>query len=188
VLPLVLNLIDSAHPHRDERTLTYSQYHLENGKRKLAERRPIAVGIGIAPSAICIHTKGGRLKKARSEEQQVIDAIRDEWQSYSKKHAAIDKRRKRVQMPNERWLTLIRCACCEGLFPREGWIEANHINPVGKLLSTKPEDIAAYRQRMFCKTAEIEPLCKPCHHSKTAMQRQQAKELEKCLSVPDTSQ
>lgn len=92
--------------------------------------------------------------------------------SYSKKFAAIQRAAERVEQESGRYKTLIRCACCSELFPREE-IQANHINPVGALASNKPEDIRAYRQKMFCKVAEIEPLCIPCHRRVTAIQRHQ---------------
>lgn len=126
------------------------------------------------------------MKASRSEIQQTIDAIRKEWMSYRRKHAAIQKRAERIQLPDGRWKTLIRCCSCSGLFPRED-IEADHINPVGPLLSTKPEDVAAYRQRMFCRTSEIAPRCKPCHRSKTTMDRIKQKETKTCTSAHDTS-
>jgi hypothetical protein len=104
--------------------------------------------------------------------QQIVSAIRKEWMSYSKKFAAIQKHAERVLLDNGRWKTLIRCACCGELFDRSD-IQANHINPVGALVSTAPANIAAYRQRMFCKVAEIEPLCIQCHRRTTTNQRKQ---------------
>jgi hypothetical protein len=70
------------------------------------------------------------------------------------------------------------------LFPRSE-IEANHINPVGPLASTSREDVEQYLARMFCKKAEIEPLCKPCHGRKTAINR---KTKETTCPAPDTAQ
>lgn len=119
----------------------------------------------------------------RTERQKIIDATRDEWQSYKRKHAAIQQRAERVLQTDGRWKTLIRCQCCQQLFRREE-IEANHINPVGPLKSTKPEDVAEYRARMFCRTSEIEPLCKPCHRMKTNTHRKQhRKEQYECTSA-----
>jgi hypothetical protein len=72
--------------------------------------------------------------------------------------------------PNGREKTLIRCCGCSALFDRSE-IEANHIRPVGPLVSAEREDVEQYLARMFCKKAEIEPLCKPCHGKKTANYR-----------------
>ena len=117
-----------------------------------------------------------RKKKTPSYEAmtkgQIVSSIRKEWMSYSKKHAAIQKRADTVELEDGRPKTMIRCAHCQDLFRREE-IQANHVNPVGPLASTAPADIAAYRERMFCKVAEIEPLCIPCHRQATALQRKQ---------------
>lgn len=101
---------------------------------------------------------------------QMRDAIRKDWMRYPVKFAAIQQRAERVELPDGRKKTLIRCCGCSGLFPRAE-IEANHINPVGPLASASPEDVEQYLARMFCKKAEIEPLCKPCHGRKTAQHK-----------------
>lgn len=115
-------------------------------------------------------------KKAPSYEDmtkgQIVSAVRKEWMSYSKKFTAIQKRAERIETEEGREKTLIRCAHCQELFRREE-IQANHVKPVGSLASTAPADIEAYRERMFCKPAEIEPLCIPCHRQATTLQRKQ---------------
>lgn len=102
--------------------------------------------------------------------QQIVSSIRQEWMRNSKKFAAIQKQAERIELPDGRMKTLIRCACCGELFRREE-MQANHINPVGTLASTAAADIAAYRERMFCSVREIEALCKSCHQATTNKQR-----------------
>lgn len=114
------------------------------------------------------------MKRLRTPRQQVIDATRKEWMSYGRKHAAIQKRAERVRLPDGRFKTLFRCEHCRELFPRSE-IEANHINPVGTLPSLASEDVAAYRERMFCRASEIEALCRPCHRAHTLAARKAAR-------------
>jgi len=102
--------------------------------------------------------------------RQMRDSIRKDWMRYPVKFAAIQERAERVMLPDGRAKTLIRCCGCSVLFPRSE-IEANHVNPVGPLASASEEDVEQYLARMFCRKAEIEPLCKPCHGRKTAAQR-----------------
>jgi uncharacterized membrane protein len=116
------------------------------------------------------------MKTPRTAVQQLVDATRNEWKSYSKKHAAIQKQAERVTLDDGRQKTLIRCAHCHQLFPRPE-MEANHKKPVGKLLSTKAEDIEAYRDRMFCKVGDINALCLGCHRAETAAQRRNSRTL-----------
>lgn len=99
---------------------------------------------------------------------QIVNKIRKDWSRSDEKHDAIDRCKKRVVLPNEREKTLIRCAHCQGLFPREGgYIEAHHVIPVGQLESTHPRDVAAYKKRMFCGADGIVPLCLDCHAKQT---------------------
>jgi hypothetical protein len=114
--------------------------------------------------------------------QVIIDETRWEWASYSKKHAAIQKQTERVIQDDGRYKTMVRCAHCQNLYPRSS-IEANHKKPVGPLLSVDPDDIAAYRQRMFCKVKDIEALCKPCHRNHTNTTRKENRECKSSLGT-----
>ena len=105
--------------------------------------------------------------------QDVINITRKEWMSFGRKFAAIQQRAVRITQPDGRKKTYIRCAHCHELFKRKE-IQANHKIPVGTLASTSPEDIAAYREKMFCRVAGIEALCTTCHKAETARQRARA--------------
>jgi len=123
-----------------------------------------------------------RRAKVSQEDKKIIDAIRKEWMSDKEKHKAIQRCAEKVDLQDGRKpKTRIRCQCCQGLFRREE-IEANHINPVGPLKSTKPEDVAEYRRRMFCRYYDLEPLCKPCHRKKTNAHRRQQRKEQECTS------
>jgi hypothetical protein len=111
-------------------------------------------------------------KEERSDVQLVIDGVRKDWMTYPKKFAAIQKQAIRVVLPSGRKKTLIQCACCGGLFPRDK-VEANHKYPVGPLADTSEEAVDAYRQRMFCSVRDIEALCKECHRHTTKLQRKE---------------
>lgn len=137
----------------------------------------------MAPSVLPhIHGERMRTRRPRTPIQQITDPIRLEWASYLRKHAAIQKQSERVLQDDGRRKTLIRCEHCQQLFPREE-IEANHKNPVGPLLSTKPDDIAAYRARMFCRVAEIEALCRLCHQAHTRQCRAELRERQRCKQL-----
>lgn len=101
-------------------------------------------------------------KYALMTEREVRDDVKRDWMSYSVKFAAIQERAERVQLPDGRYKTLIRCCGCEGLFVRSE-IQAHHINPIGKLNSTSVEDVEDYIARTFVKKNQIQPLCKSCH-------------------------
>lgn len=113
---------------------------------------------------------GYKRKYAGMTAVQIRNDIRRDWMSYSVKFAAIQARAERIELPDGREKTLIRCACCDELFPRQD-IEAHHINPVGRLESTDPKDVEAFMARMFVRKAEIQPLCIPCHRKATAQHR-----------------
>lgn len=104
--------------------------------------------------------------------EQIRNDVRRDWMRYSVKFAAIQARAERIELPDGRMKTLIRCACCGGLFRREE-IEANHINPVGRLESTDQKDVEAFIARMFVRKSEIQPLCIPCHRKATVQHRTQ---------------
>jgi hypothetical protein len=94
---------------------------------------------------------------------QVINMIRKEWMTCSQKRVAIERCVKRITLPSGRKKSLVECQGCKELFERDE-CNAHHLDPVGPLLSTKPEDIASYRERMFPKACRIAPLCHSCHH------------------------
>lgn len=100
----------------------------------------------------------------------IVSAIRREWMVSSRKFAAIQRSAERVLLDSGRWKTLIRCTHCQQLFDRSE-TQCNHLDPVGALESSKPEDIAAYRQRMFCPVSRLEACCIPCHRQHTKQQR-----------------
>lgn len=109
---------------------------------------------------------------------QIRNDIRRDWMRYSVKFAAIQARAERIELPDGRMKTLIRCACCGDLFRRQD-IQAHHINPAGRLESDDPKDIEAYMARMFVSKSEIQPLCRTCHdkapaHHRTQHQHQEA--------------
>jgi len=125
-----------------------------------------------------------RPRKPRTPIQQVIDQVRSEWMSDPKKHAAIQKRAERIRQADGRMKTMIRCEHCQQLFRRDE-IQANHKKPVGTLLSTRSEDVGDYRERMFCRVAELEALCRPCHQKHTRQYLAELRESKKCK--PSTS-
>lgn len=102
--------------------------------------------------------------------RKIVSSIRKEFMTYRKKFEAIQRHAERIELPGGRYKTLIRCQRCNQLHDRED-IQANHIEPVGKLLSDSAEDIQAYRERMFCHPKLIEPLCRKCHQQLTNEQR-----------------
>lgn len=112
-------------------------------------------------------------KYALMTAEQIRNDVRRDWMRYPVKFAAIQARAERIELPDGRMKTLIRCACCGGLVRREE-IEANHLNPVGRLESTDQKDVEAFMARMFVRKSEIQPLCVPCHHKATAQQRTQS--------------
>lgn len=100
----------------------------------------------------------------------ITSRIRQEWMTYPGKFKAIQRCAERIQLPDGRMKTLIRCQRCFQLHPRKD-IQANHIEPVGALQDTTPEAIEAYKERMFCHYKLIEPLCRKCHQALTYEQR-----------------
>ena len=110
--------------------------------------------------------------------EQIRNDVRRDWMRYPVKFAAIQARAERIELPDGRMKTLIRCACCGDLFRRQD-IQAHHINPAGRLESDDPKDIEAYMARMFVSKSEIQPLCRTCHdkapaHHRTQHQHQEA--------------
>jgi hypothetical protein len=129
-------------------------------------------------------TKGSHMSKKKKQKQQYAykrkyigmtaeqlrNSIRQDWMNDDNKFAAIQSRAERIQIPDGRFKTFIRCCGCSGLFDRKQ-IEAHHINPVGRLESTDRQAVEAFMARMFVKAAQIQPLCVPCHRKVTAQQR-----------------
>ena len=107
----------------------------------------------------------------------IVSAIRKEFMVSSRKFAAIQRSAERVLLDSGRWKTLIRCTHCYQLSNRSE-IQCNHIDPVGPLASTKPEDIGMYRERMFCPVGRLEACCIPCHRQHTQRQRKENEETE----------
>lgn len=93
---------------------------------------------------------------------KITNMIRKEWMTDRQKWKAIQKHVKRVQLPDERWKSLVECQCCKGLFRRDQ-CNAHHLVEVGSLASTSPEDIQAYRDRMFVPHTQLAPWCHQCH-------------------------
>lgn len=127
-----------------------------------------------------------RCVRPRTDIQRITDPIRKTWASYSRKHAALQKRAERVLQPDGRLKTLFRCEHCQKLFRRED-IEANHKVPVGPLASTDPKDIKAYKARMFCRVAEIEALCLPCHRAHTHQYKAELRKTQQRCKPPKTN-
>lgn len=94
---------------------------------------------------------------------QVVSMIRKESMTMKQKWRAIQRHVKRVELPDGRKESLVQCQKCFDLVRRED-AECHHLNEVGQLASTSPEDIAAYRERIFVHARYLAPWCKKCHH------------------------
>ena len=94
---------------------------------------------------------------------KVVNAIRREWNTCDQKRFAIERCVERIELPNGRMKSLVRCQSCSQLVDRQD-AQCHHKNEVGPLASTSPEDIKAYRERMFPGAYLLMPLCADCHH------------------------
>lgn len=104
------------------------------------------------------------LKKYEGKSKtQIVNAIRHEWMTYRQKRVAIERCVRRIELPDGRKKSFVECQGCKELFERHE-CQAHHLDHVGPLLSTAPEDVQAYRERMFPKACRIVPLCDSCHH------------------------
>lgn len=108
-------------------------------------------------------------KEKKKRLRGLVSQIRKEWMSWNKKFQCLQKNAERVELPDGRYKTLIRCQSCLHLHDRKN-IQVHHQQPVGKLLSDSEEDIKAYRQRMFCHPSLLEPQCIDCHRQTTRNQ------------------
>jgi hypothetical protein len=94
---------------------------------------------------------------------QVVSMIRKESMTAKQKWRAIQRHVKRIELPDGRFASLVECQKCLQLVRREE-AECHHLSEVGPLLSTSPEDIAAYRARVLVHARELSPWCASCHH------------------------
>lgn len=99
---------------------------------------------------------------------QVVSMIRKESMTMKQKWRAVQRHVKRVELPNGRQASLVECQKCFALVRRDE-AECHHLNEVGKLASTAPADIEAYRERVFVPASLLAPWCRLCHqqHHKT---------------------
>lgn len=111
---------------------------------------------------------------------QIRDAVRLKSVRNPVKFAAIQSRAERVTLPNGRKKTMIRCCHCEQLFRREE-IEAHHVDPVGRLLSTSKQDIIDFGNRMFVAKRGFQALCIACHRKTTRLQKELQREERKIV-------
>lgn len=93
---------------------------------------------------------------------QVVSMIRRESMTMKQKWRAIQRHVKRVELPNGRQASLVECQKCFALVRRDE-AECHHQYEVGKLASTAPVDIEAYRKRVFVHANLLAPWCKQCH-------------------------
>jgi 5-methylcytosine-specific restriction endonuclease McrA len=83
---------------------------------------------------------------------------------------ALEKASRPSQSANKRLKKEYLCAMCTQWFPRKH-IEVDHIVPCGRLLSY--EDIGPFVERLACEDVDsYQVVCKPCHHWKTAQEKQ----------------
>ena len=102
----------------------------------------------------------------------ITSAIRSASTRWNPKYKAIDARyvRDGINPETGRKCKLHSCEGCSKLFPK-GKLKADHIFPV-----VDPrkgfENWDTYIERMFCEMSGFQALCKACHDSKTAEERE----------------
>jgi 5-methylcytosine-specific restriction endonuclease McrA len=108
----------------------------------------------------------------------IIAALRSASQRYPPKYETLNKAKvgKEVNKATGRIAEHYKCASCKEKFVLKN-VQVDHILPV---VSTKEGFVNwnIFIESLFCEAKNLQVLCKPCHATKTALEREKRK--QKC--------
>lgn len=128
------------------------------------------------PKAKVVKTRnGGEWTEARYR-SFIVSTLRKSSSRWGPRNEAKRDARHHEKLPNAtgRLVFHSKCACCNELVP-ETTSSVDHIEPVvDPAVGFVNFDV--YIQRMYCEKEGFQVLCKPCHDTKTAGEREIATE------------
>ena len=112
---------------------------------------------------------GGKWTEARFN-TFVRSALRAAFRKWPPKFDVLKKARTsaRINPASGRMAMHYKCALCGTDFPMKG-IQVDHIKPVVPKNFTTWDD---FINRLYCEKKGLQVLCKPCHKTKTAKERE----------------
>lgn len=98
---------------------------------------------------------------------KVRNALRKAFAAWEPASQSVKQARRPYKGPNRRQKFEVQCAHCQEWFAMKE-IARDHIEPVGSLKCLA--DLAPFLQRLTPEdVAAFQPLCEPCHHTKTQL-------------------
>lgn len=113
-------------------------------------------------------TRGGQRYTEAGFWGYIRSGLRAKFFRWGPRFDALAAAKRKARNPAGRIKWEYECAACKGLFPQKH-VEVDHIVPCGSLRSYS--DLPGFVERMFCEEDGLQVVCKPCHKTITAEQR-----------------